>query len=51
MSALMIPQLIGLYRSGRFPFDRLITFYDFSDINQAFDDVAAGRVIKAVLRF
>jgi len=51
VSALMIPQLIGLYRSGRFPFDRLITFYDFSEINQAFDDVAAGRVIKAVLRF
>lgn len=51
MSALMIPELIGLYRSGRFPFDRLITFYDFSDINLAFDDVAAGRVIKAVLRF
>lgn len=51
VSALMIPELIGLYRSGRFPFDRLITFYNFADINQAFDDVAAGRVIKAVLRF
>ena len=51
VSALLIPELIGLYRSGRFPFDRLITFYDFSEINQAFDDVAAGRVIKAVLRF
>ena len=51
ISALMIPELIGLYRTGRFPFDRLITFYDFADINQAFDDVAAGRVIKAVLRF
>lgn len=51
VSALMIPELIGLYRSGRFPFDRLINFYDFADINQAFDDVAAGRVIKAVLRF
>ncbi|MNV68563.1 Aryl-alcohol dehydrogenase [compost metagenome] len=47
----MIPELIGLYRNGRFPFDRLITFYDFADINEAFDDVAAGRVIKAVLRF
>jgi len=51
VSALLIPELIGLYRSGRFPFDRLITFYDFSEINQAFDDVAAGRVIKTVLRF
>ncbi len=50
-SALMIPELIGLYRSGRFPFDRLIRFYDFADINQAFDDAGAGRVIKAVLRF
>lgn len=51
VSALVIPELIGLYRTGRFPFDRLITFYDFADINQAFEDVAAGRVIKAVLRF
>lgn len=51
VSALMIPELIGLYRNGRFPFDRLITLYNFADINQAFDDVTAGRVIKAVLRF
>jgi aryl-alcohol dehydrogenase len=51
ISARMIPELIGLYQTGRFPFDRLISFYDFSDINQAFHDLAAGRVIKAVLRF
>ncbi|MFH5927279.1 NAD(P)-dependent alcohol dehydrogenase [Roseomonas xinghualingensis] len=51
VSALMIPELIGLYRKGRFPFDRLIRFYDFADINQAFEDAGAGRVIKAVLRF
>nr|WP_272950000.1 NAD(P)-dependent alcohol dehydrogenase [Agrobacterium tumefaciens] len=51
ISGLMIPELVGLYRNGRFPFDRLLTFYDFDDINEAFDDVAAGRVIKAVLRF
>lgn len=49
--ALMIPELIGLYRSGSFPIDRLITFYDFADINRAFEDLVAGRVIKAVLRF
>jgi aryl-alcohol dehydrogenase len=51
VSGLLIPELVGLYRRGRFPFDRLLTFYDFADINDAFDDVAAGRVIKAVLRF
>lgn len=50
-SALMVPELIGLYRAGRFPFDRLIRFYDFADINTAFADAGAGRVIKAVLRF
>jgi aryl-alcohol dehydrogenase len=51
VSALMIPELIELYRRGRFPFDRLITAYEFADINRAFEDVAAGRVIKAVVRF
>ena len=30
-----IPQLIELYRQGRFPYDRLIKFYEFDDINTA----------------
>jgi aryl-alcohol dehydrogenase len=46
-----IPQLIELWRQGRFPFDRLVTAYDFADIEQAFADSAAGRTIKPVLRF
>jgi aryl-alcohol dehydrogenase len=46
-----IPQLIELWRQGRFPFDRLVTSYDFADIEQAFADSAAGRTIKPVLRF
>jgi Zn-dependent alcohol dehydrogenase len=28
----------------------LNTYYDFADINTAFDDVPSGRVLKAVLR-
>jgi aryl-alcohol dehydrogenase len=47
---LFIPKLIELYRQGRFPFDRLITFYPFAEINQAVKDMEAGRVIKPVLR-
>jgi aryl-alcohol dehydrogenase len=47
---LFIPNLIELYSQGRFPFDRLITFYPFDDINQAVEDMEAGRVIKPVLR-
>jgi aryl-alcohol dehydrogenase len=45
-----IPQLIELHRQGRFPFDRLIRFYDFIDINQAAADSETGVTIKPVLR-
>jgi aryl-alcohol dehydrogenase len=47
---LFIPRLIELYSQGRLPFDRLITFYPFDDINQAVEDMEEGRVIKPVLR-
>ena len=47
---LFIPKLIELYSQGRLPFDRLITFYPFDEINQAVEDMEAGRVIKPVLR-
>jgi len=45
-----IPMLIEYWRQGRFPFDRLLHFYDFAEIGRAFADVAAGRVVKPVLR-
>lgn len=44
-----IPEMIELYRTGRFPFDRLIKFYDFADINTAVADAESGNVIKPVL--
>lgn len=47
---LFIPKLVELYRSGRFPVDRLIRFYDLDDVNTAFADAADGDVIKPVLR-
>lgn len=45
-----IPQLIAYYKAGQFPFDKLIKFYDFEDINQAFADSASGVTIKPVLK-
>jgi aryl-alcohol dehydrogenase len=45
-----IPRLIELYRAGEFPFDRLVNFYDFADINGAMNDARSGRTIKPVLR-
>ena len=45
-----IPRLIALYREGQFPFDRLLKFYAFSEINQAIADAKRGETIKPVLR-
>jgi aryl-alcohol dehydrogenase len=47
---LFIPKLIELHRSGKFPFERLVRFYEFKDINQAFADSSSGEVIKPILR-
>ena len=46
-----IPALIALYQEGRFPFDKLLSFYPFSEINRAFADAHDGRAIKPVLLF
>jgi len=47
---IFIPQLIEFYRQGRFPFDRLIEFYDLEQINDAAHDAETGRTIKPVIR-
>ena len=44
-----IPELIELYRAGRFPFDKLIRTYPLRDINQAVRDQHEGTTVKAVL--
>jgi len=45
-----IPRLVDLLMTDRFPLDRLVTFYDFADINRAAADAVAGTAIKPVLR-
>lgn len=45
-----IPQLIELYRAGQFPYNRLVKFYDFREINRAIADAKGGDTIKPVLR-
>ena len=45
-----VPQLLDLYMQGRFPFDRLVTFYDFDQINQAAADAESGTTVKPILR-
>ncbi|AMA60204.1 NAD(P)-dependent alcohol dehydrogenase [Bradyrhizobium sp. CCGE-LA001] len=48
--AVFIPELIDLYRSGRFPFDKLIRFYTLEEINTAISDSETGTVIKPIVR-
>ncbi len=45
-----IPKLIELNQAGKFPFDRLVKFYDFNEINRAIADARRGDTIKPVLR-
>ncbi len=45
-----IPQMVKWYKEGRFPIDRILSFYDFKDIDQALRDSHDGKIIKAVLR-
>ena len=44
-----IPALIGLYRDGKLPVEKLIRTYDFTEIETAFADAASGSAIKPVL--
>ncbi|KPU43164.1 aryl-alcohol dehydrogenase [Oxobacter pfennigii] len=45
----LIPQLIKLYKEGKFPFHKLIRFYQLHEINQAIADSQEGTVIKSVI--
>lgn len=48
---IFLPKLVDLYMKGRFPIDKLVTFYPFAEINQAIEDALSGRVVKPILRF
>lgn len=40
-----------MHEAGLFPFERLCTFYDFDQINQAVEDTeVSGNAIKAILK-
>ncbi|HUY04465.1 MAG TPA: NAD(P)-dependent alcohol dehydrogenase [Rhodocyclaceae bacterium] len=45
-----IPRLIDMYRQGNFPFDRMVRFYPFTEINAAVHDSEKGKTIKPIVR-
>jgi aryl-alcohol dehydrogenase len=48
---IFIPALVEMWRQGRFPFDRMVRFYDIGEINLAVEDSLSGRALKPVLKF
>jgi aryl-alcohol dehydrogenase len=46
-----LPKLIELHALGRFPVEKLVTFYPFKEINRAIDDSLTGKCVKPILRF
>ena len=45
-----IPKLVDFIMAGRFPVERVVTFFDLADINRAAAESSSGRTIKPVLR-
>jgi aryl-alcohol dehydrogenase len=45
----LIPELIELWRAGKFPFDKLIQTFPLDKINDAIDSFRSGLVVKPVL--
>lgn len=46
-----IPQLIELHQAGKFPFDKLIKTFPFTQINEAIAASESGAVVKPVIVF
>jgi aryl-alcohol dehydrogenase len=47
---LFIPKLVEYYKAGKFPFDKLVKFYKFEEINQAMEDSISGKTIKPIIK-
>lgn len=45
----LLPQLISLWRQGRFPFDSLVRTFPLAEINEAEKAALSGEVVKPVL--
>ncbi|PKN70112.1 MAG: alcohol dehydrogenase [Deltaproteobacteria bacterium HGW-Deltaproteobacteria-12] len=47
---IFIPQLIDLFKAGRFPFDKLISYRPLSEINESVEDTHSGKAVKVILK-
>lgn len=47
---LFIPELVEYYKKRLFPFDKLVKFYDFTKINETFEDSKKDLAIKKIVK-
>lgn len=45
-----IPLLVDLHAKGLFPFDKMVRFYPFEQLNTAIEDSETGKTIKPIVR-
>lgn len=48
---LFIPNMVKYFKKGKFPVDKLVKFYSFDQIEQAFADFEGGKVVKPIITF
>ncbi|WP_294920801.1 aryl-alcohol dehydrogenase [uncultured Lactobacillus sp.] len=46
-----IPEMVDLYRSGKFLLDKMVKFYQSEEINEAIKDSVNGNTIKPIIVF
>ncbi|WP_294879630.1 aryl-alcohol dehydrogenase [uncultured Lactobacillus sp.] len=46
-----IPEMVDLYRSGKFLLDKMIKFYQSEEINEAIKNSVNGNTIKPIIVF
>jgi|GEM_PF-5333435 hypothetical protein len=44
-----IPKWVRFHEEGRFPFEKLVRFYPFEEINKANGDSKSGKTIQPIL--
>lgn len=47
----LLPQLLGLYKQGKFPIDKLAKVYGADSLDRALEDLHSGKVIKPVIKW
>lgn len=47
----MIPYLVEQHKQGKYPLERMMTVYEYTNYEKAFDDLKTGKAVKAVLKW